>query len=63
MSDLVEWEKQPRLKQNHVRLLSPEGEVEDIYRRYLEGALEGSDVPLRVFYSQKQWEEFLSEQL
>jgi hypothetical protein len=60
--NLETWQQQPALKANYVRLLSPEGEIEDIWRGYLEGALEASDEPLRMFYSQRQWKAFLAEQ-
>lgn len=61
-ANLTEWKKQPPLKANYVRHLAPDGEIEDIWRGYLEGALEASDEPLQIFRSQKQWQEFLEEQ-
>ena len=61
-TNLSEWKKQPPLKSNHVRLLSPEGDVEDIWRGHLEGTLDASVEALQMFYSQKQWEIFLQGQ-
>jgi hypothetical protein len=60
--NIANWEKAPPLKMNWVRLLSPEGDIHDLWRGYLEGALEASDEPLRVFRSQQQWNAFLAQQ-
>ena len=59
-TNLAEWKKQPPLKSNYVRLLSPEGDVEDIWRGHLEGTLDASVEALQMFYSQKQWETSLA---
>jgi hypothetical protein len=59
---LPTWEKQPVLRRNYVRLLSPDGEVEDIWQGHLEAALEALDTPHQIFRSQKQWEIFLHSQ-
>jgi hypothetical protein len=56
------WEKQPVLRRNYVRLLSPDGGVHDVWQGWLEGALEASDKPLQIFRSQKRWELFLQGQ-
>jgi len=58
--NLTVWEKHPSLKQNWVRLVSPNGDVKDLWKGYLESVLEGSDEPLQVFRSQKAWDEFLA---
>jgi hypothetical protein len=61
LSDLAAWEKQPALRRNYVRLIHPDGDVEDIWRGWLEGALEASEKPLQIFTSQKDWELFLQK--
>jgi len=62
-NNLFTWENQPVLRRNWVRLMSPEGVVRDVWRGYLEAALEASEEPLHIVArSQKQWERFLQAQ-
>jgi hypothetical protein len=56
------WEKLPVLRRCYVRLLSPEGDVEDVWQNHLESALEALDTPHRIFRSQKDWDLFLEGQ-
>jgi hypothetical protein len=59
---LPTWERQPVLRRNYARLVRPEGKIEDIWRGWLDGALEASDEPLQVFTSQNDWNLFLQHQ-
>ncbi|MGB8801389.1 MAG: hypothetical protein WCC97_11925 [Candidatus Acidiferrales bacterium] len=56
------WESIPTLRRCYVRLLSPEGDVHDVWQNNLEATLEGLDTPHEIFRSQKQWELFLNSQ-
>jgi hypothetical protein len=56
------WEKLDPLRRNYVRLLSPDGKVEDVWRNHLEAALEAFDTPYQIFRSQKDWNLFLEGQ-
>ena len=46
----------PPLRQNYIRLLSPEGYTEDVWKGYLESALEGLTEPHDIFASQRAWD-------
>ena len=50
-------EPHPPLRPNYVRLLSPQGYSEDVYRGTLESALEGLSEPHDIFASQRAWDE------
>jgi hypothetical protein len=56
------WEKLDALRRNYIRLLSPDGQVEDVWQNHLEAALESFDTPHQIFRSQREWELFLEEQ-
>jgi hypothetical protein len=56
------WESIPTLRRCYIRLLSPEGDVHDVWQNDLEATLEGLDTPHQIFRSQKQWELFLNSQ-
>jgi hypothetical protein len=49
-------EPHPPLRHNYVRLLSPQGFTEDVYRENLESALEGLTEPHDIFASQRAWD-------
>jgi hypothetical protein len=46
----------PPLRRNYVRLLSPAGFTEDVWKGYLESALEGLTEPHSIFASQRDWD-------
>jgi hypothetical protein len=46
----------PSLRRNYVRLLSPEGFIEDVWKGNLEAALEGLDQHHDIFTSQRDWD-------
>jgi hypothetical protein len=46
----------PPLRTNYIRLLSPDGMVEDVWEGYLESALEGLSEPHDIFASQRAWD-------
>ena len=53
----LRWnDRLPPLRRNYVRLLSPEGFIEDVYRGTLESALEGLTEPHSIFNSQREWD-------
>jgi hypothetical protein len=56
------WESIPALRRCYIRLLSPSGDVHDVWQNNLESTLEGLDTPHRIFRSQKQWGTFLESQ-
>lgn len=59
---LPTWEKLPVLRRCYVRLLSPDGDVEDVWQGHLEAALEARDTAHQIFRSQKDWSLFLQGQ-
>jgi hypothetical protein len=55
--NLRAWnEPHPPLRPNYVRLLSPQGFTEDVYRGDLESALEGLTEPHDIFACQRAWD-------
>ena len=56
------WEKLDALRRNYIRLLSPDGQVADVWQNHLEAALESFDTSHQIFRSQKEWNLFLHEQ-
>jgi hypothetical protein len=55
-NELRAWnEPHPPLRRNYVRLLSPRGFTEDVYRADLEAALEGLTEHLDIFTSERDW--------
>jgi hypothetical protein len=56
---LPTWEQLPPIRRNYVRIIHPDGKVEDIWRGWLEGTMEASDQALQIFSSQKDWILFL----
>jgi hypothetical protein len=57
--NLVKIARSRPLRKNYVRLVDSDGDIEDVYRDYLEGALEARDTPWLVFYGNREWQEFL----
>lgn len=49
----------PPLRKNYVRLLSPEGIVEDVWQGNLEAALKAFDSHHDIFTRQRDWDSFV----
>ena len=49
----------PPLRRNYVRLLSPQGIIEDVWQGNLEAALEARDSHHDIFTCQRDWDSFV----
>jgi hypothetical protein len=58
--NLSTWEKLPALGKGYVRILYPDGNVEDMHNIYID-AVNSADRSIQVF-SQQEWHGFLQEQ-